>query len=119
MLEALNAKVGLECVAGTDRTAARAEVGSRSNDTAMKNATRTAVRVAFFSGPLAGLQAHGLQALRRYQNWFIVLCLPDAFSAASPLKYSLWSSPMSEPDMFWCLTQAMPWRISLRWTPAT
>ncbi len=52
-------------------------------------------------------------------NWFIVLSLPAAFSAASPLKYSLWSSPMSEPDMFWCLTQAMPWRISLRCTPAT
>lgn len=43
-----------------------------------------------------------------YQNWFIVLSLPAAFRAASPLKYSLWSSPMSEPDMFWCLTQAMP-----------
>ncbi len=35
-----------------------------------------------------------------YENWFIVLSLPAAFSAASPLKYSLWSSPMSEPDMF-------------------
>lgn len=43
-----------------------------------------------------------------YQNWFMVLSLPAAFRAASPLKYSLWSSPMSEPDMFWCLTQAMP-----------
>ena len=42
------------------------------------------------------------------QNWFIVLSLPAAFRAASPLKYSLWSSPMSEPDMFWCLTQAIP-----------
>ncbi|AJA08400.1 hypothetical protein SKP52_07395 [Sphingopyxis fribergensis] len=41
-------------------------------------------------------------------NWFIVLSLPAAFSAASPAKYSLWSSPMSLPDIFWCFTQAMP-----------
>lgn len=41
-------------------------------------------------------------------NWFIVLWTPPAFSAASPAKYSLWSSPMSDPDMFWCFTQAMP-----------
>ncbi len=52
-------------------------------------------------------------------NWFIVLCAPPAFNAASPAKYSLWSSPMSEPDMFWCFTQAIPSRISLRCTPLT
>ena len=51
-----------------------------------------------------------------YANWPIVLWTPPAFRAASPAKYSLWSSPMSEPDMFWCFTQAMPWRISWRWT---
>lgn len=52
-------------------------------------------------------------------NWFIVLWTPPAFSAASPAKYSLWSSPMSLPDMFWCFTQAMPSRISRRCTPLT
>jgi len=67
---------------------------------------------------LPGGPAHGRPG-DTGQNWFIVLCWPAAFSAASPLKYSLWSSPRSEPDMFWCLTQAMPWRISLRCTPAT
>ena len=30
----------------------------------------------------------------------IVLSLPPALRAASPAKYSLWSSPMSEPAMF-------------------
>lgn len=49
-------------------------------------------------------------------NCPMVLCAPPAFSAASPAKYSLWSSPMSEPAMFWCLTHAIPWRISSRWT---
>jgi hypothetical protein len=48
-----------------------------------------------------------------------VLWTPPAFRAASPAKYSLWSSPMSEPDMFWCFTQAMPWRISWRCTFST
>jgi hypothetical protein len=48
-------------------------------------------------------------------NWLMVLLAPPAFRAASPAKYSLWSSPMSEPDMFWCFTVAMPWRISWRW----
>ena len=33
-------------------------------------------------------------------NWFIVLWAPPAFNAASPAKYSLWSSPRSDPDMF-------------------
>ncbi len=40
-------------------------------------------------------------ASRRSQvNWFMVLCAPPALRAASPAKYPLWSSPMSEPDMF-------------------
>ncbi len=52
-------------------------------------------------------------------NWFIVLSLPPALRAASPAKYSLWLSPMSEPAMFWCRTVAMPSRISRRCTPRT
>ncbi len=52
-------------------------------------------------------------------NWFIVLCAPPALRAASPAKYSLWVSPMSLPAMFWCLTVAIPPRISRRWTPLT
>ena len=52
-------------------------------------------------------------------NCPMVLCAPPAFSAASPAKYSLWSSPTSEPAMFWCFTQAMPWRISWRCTFST
>lgn len=52
-------------------------------------------------------------------NWFIVLSLPPALRAASPAKYSLWLSPMSLPAMFWCLTVAMPSRISRRCTPFT
>ncbi len=65
-----------------------------------------------------GLRVPGRKG-RQAANWFIVLSLPAAFRAASPTKYSLWSSPMSLPDMFWCFTQAMPSRISLRWTPLT
>src|SRR6478735_1027724 len=61
---------------------------------------------------------HGLSP-QPASNWFIVLLVPAALSAASPAKYSLWSSPMSEPAMFWCFTQAMPWRISWRCTPRT
>src|SRR5262249_58953706 len=57
-------------------------------------------------------QRTALHVSLRQPNWFIVLCAPPAFKAASPAKYSLWSSPMSEPAMFWCLTQAMFWRIS-------
>ena len=53
------------------------------------------------------------------ENWFIVLFLPPALRAASPAKYSLWLSPMSLPAMFWCLTVAMPSRISRRCTPRT
>ena len=35
-----------------------------------------------------------------YENWLEVLLAPPALRAFSPAKYSLWSSPMSEPDMF-------------------
>jgi len=56
---------------------------------------------------------------RTQPNWFMVFSSPPALRAASPEKYSLWSSPMSEPAMFWCLTQAIPWRISWRCTLAT
>src|SRR3546814_5166978 len=35
---------------------------------------------------------------RAYANWFIVLWAPPAFNAASPAKYSLWSSPMGSEE---------------------
>ena len=72
------------------------------------------------NGPGHAARAVRQPSLPGYQaNWFIVLCAPPALSAASPAKYSLWSSPMSDPAMFWCRTQAMPWRISCRCTPIT
>ena len=67
-------------------------------------------RLAHLGSPNAAAGVHRRRADYNVQaaNWFIVLAEPPALSAASPAKYSLWSSPMSEPDMFWCFTQAIP-----------
>ena len=76
---------------------------------------KTAQQQSGVSGSLRVLRPFRLPEnsfLQNQENWFMVLSLPPALSAASPAKYSLWLSPISEPAIFWCFTVAMPWRIS-------
>ncbi|MDN7426276.1 MULTISPECIES: hypothetical protein [unclassified Burkholderia] len=59
----------------TSQFVATAARGSHASRVERKKPTRD--ELAFYRG------------MTGYENWFIVLSLPAAFSAASPLKYSL------------------------------